>query len=311
MAEERTQNLGVLRSMFPTVDPEVCEAVFDTNGGKLEESINALLSMVDPDYQAEEAVPVQTITGHVTSTSREQIQRDEELARTLAMEADREARYYEQSVRAQRQQTNQEKEQQSNQGDFFADELPVIKEKIATAAHTAADTTKKKVKEWYEKFKSSVRDDDSSHMTGAQYTNLPADEADHALLTDDYPPQSQMRTQDAYSNKYNKSGGYTSQYNRAGVYTSSYNPSSDVDRDAITTVYNPPQHSSESPTRPSESNNEPIRIIRDKSSSSLAATVDDDDDDNDLTKPLPYTVSGNIGNTKPAVPPRPNDSSQE
>src|SRR6185436_16094937 len=157
---------------------------------------------------------------------------------------------------------------------------PVIKEKIATVAHTAADTTKKKVKEWYEKIKSSVRDDDNPHTTGAQYTNLPADEADHALLTEDFPPPSQTLTQKTYSNK---SGGYTSQYNRAGAYTSSYNPSSDVDRDAITTVYNPPQHSSESPARPSVSDNETIHIIRDKSNSSSfpPVTVDDDDDDDD------------------------------
>jgi len=130
-----------------------------------------------------------------------------------------------------------------------------------------------------------------------------------------------------HSNKYNKSGGYTSQYNRAGAYTSSYNtssdvdrdaittvynPSSDVDRDAITTVYNPPQRSTESPARFSETNNEPIQIIRDKSNSSTfpAVTVEEEDDD-DLIKPSPYAISGNIGNTKPAVPPRSSASSQE
>nr|CAG8552161.1 7445_t:CDS:2 [Entrophospora candida]CAG8567973.1 1542_t:CDS:2 [Entrophospora candida] len=71
-ADQRTENLKTLLSMFPDVDSEICEAVLASNDNDLETSINTLLK-----------------------------------------------------------------------------ELPVIKEKIVQAA----DTTKKKVKEWYEKLK--------------------------------------------------------------------------------------------------------------------------------------------------------------
>lgn len=46
--------------MFPSVDPEVCEAVFEANQANLEQSINALLSMSDPNYKSEENIPAQT-----------------------------------------------------------------------------------------------------------------------------------------------------------------------------------------------------------------------------------------------------------
>ncbi|CAG8749871.1 209_t:CDS:2, partial [Dentiscutata heterogama] len=99
----------------------------------------------------EEAIPIQTESGVVTSSTRQQIESDEELARRLAAEADK--------------------------------ELPVIKEKIIQAA----DTTKKKVKEWYEKFRqqhSSPKNEDQ--YSSAQYTNLPRDEADNPMLGEDF-----------------------------------------------------------------------------------------------------------------------------
>jgi hypothetical protein len=60
MADQRALNLNSLKGMFPDVDPEVCEAVLDANQADLEQSINALLVISDPNYKSEENIPVQT-----------------------------------------------------------------------------------------------------------------------------------------------------------------------------------------------------------------------------------------------------------
>ncbi|CAG8615917.1 2074_t:CDS:2 [Racocetra persica] len=152
-ADQRTEALKTLTSMFPDVDPEICESVLNANNSELESSINSLLGMSDPNYKSEEAIPVQTESGFVTSSSRQQIESDEELARHLAAEADREL-----------------------------EELPIIKEKIIQAA----DTTKKKVKEWYEKLKQQTSPRNEDQFTTPQYTNLPRDEADNPMLGEDF-----------------------------------------------------------------------------------------------------------------------------
>jgi len=59
MAAQRTESVDTLKGMFPGVDPEVCEAVFDANNGNLEQSIHALLGMSDPNYKSEETIPAQ------------------------------------------------------------------------------------------------------------------------------------------------------------------------------------------------------------------------------------------------------------
>ncbi|CAH1759371.1 3543_t:CDS:2 [Entrophospora sp. SA101] len=93
-ADQRTENLKTLLSMFPDVDSEICEAVLASNDNDLE-------------------------TKHRSTQQH------------------------------RRQQQQQEEEDQSSPFSDFTEELPVIKEKIVQAA----DTTKKKVKEWYEKLK--------------------------------------------------------------------------------------------------------------------------------------------------------------
>ncbi|CAJ0833111.1 3187_t:CDS:2 [Entrophospora sp. SA101] len=99
-ADQRTENLKTLLSMFPDVDSEICEAVLASNDNDLETSINTLLK-------------------------------------------------HRSTQQHRRQQQQQEEEDQSSPFSDFTEELPVIKEKIVQAA----DTTKKKVKEWYEKLK--------------------------------------------------------------------------------------------------------------------------------------------------------------
>ncbi|CAJ0766798.1 18705_t:CDS:2 [Entrophospora sp. SA101] len=104
-ADQRTENLKTLLSMFPDVDSEICEAVLASNDNDLETSINTLL--------------IEYVEEHRSTQQH------------------------------RRQQQQQEEEDQSSPFSDFTEELPVIKEKIVQAA----DTTKKKVKEWYEKLK--------------------------------------------------------------------------------------------------------------------------------------------------------------
>ncbi|RIA88124.1 hypothetical protein C1645_256997 [Glomus cerebriforme] len=190
MAAQRSEAINTLKGMFPDVDPEVCEMIFDANQASLEQSINVLLGMSDPNYKSEETIPVQTESGYLSSSTREQIERDEELARSLAAEADRQ--FYAENPHAQRQQPPPQQQQQQQQSAFpdFSEELPIIKEKIVQAV----DTTKKKAKEWYEKIKqqSVARNETTQHST-PHYTSLPGYEADNPLLDEDFSPLQQQQ----------------------------------------------------------------------------------------------------------------------
>jgi hypothetical protein len=197
MAAQRTEALNTLKGMFPDVDPEVCEAVFDANKANLEQSINTLLGISDPNFKSEEANPVQGETGYSSST-REQIERDEELARSLAAEADRQfyaenPQYDAQRQRQHGQQPPPQQQQQQSSFPDFSEELPVIKEKIVQAV----DTTKKKAKEWYDKFKqqTATRNETTQHST-PHYTSLPGYEADNPLLDEDFSPLQPQKNND-------------------------------------------------------------------------------------------------------------------
>jgi hypothetical protein len=61
MTDQRADSLNTLKGMFPGVDPEVCEAVLDANQADLEQSINALLGISDPNYKSEENIPAHTV----------------------------------------------------------------------------------------------------------------------------------------------------------------------------------------------------------------------------------------------------------
>ncbi|CAG8710684.1 15286_t:CDS:2 [Acaulospora morrowiae] len=186
--DQSTKGLQQLTSMFPGIDAEVCEAVLSANNGDMGASITTLLGMSDPNFKSEEAIPIQADDGFVTSSSRLQIERDEELARQLAAEEDREYGAPPNPVNQQPQQ------QQSSPSGFpdFSEELPIIKEKIVQAA----DTTKKKVKEWYDKFKQS-RDDQGQSNTPL-YTSLPGDEADNHILDEDFLNNHSRRQNNPY-----------------------------------------------------------------------------------------------------------------
>ncbi|KAF9127513.1 hypothetical protein BGW39_005814 [Mortierella sp. 14UC] len=92
-----------------------------------------------------------------TSTSEQQLRADEDFARTLAAMDEYRARDR-QNAHGQNQQQQQQQQQQDEGPGFVAEmkelmdeELPKIKERF----NVAADTTKKKVNEWYTTFKNN------------------------------------------------------------------------------------------------------------------------------------------------------------
>ncbi|KAF9289296.1 hypothetical protein BGZ88_007811 [Linnemannia elongata] len=93
-----------------------------------------------------------------TSTSEQQLRADEDFARTLAAMDEYRARDR-QNVRGQQNQQQQQQQHQEQEGPGFVaemkelmdEELPKIKERF----NVAADTTKKKMSEWYTQFKAN------------------------------------------------------------------------------------------------------------------------------------------------------------
>ncbi|KAF9206726.1 ubiquitin-binding protein cue5 [Haplosporangium sp. Z 27] len=191
---EREVKLAILTEAFPTVEKEVCEFVLESHRGNVEASINALLEISDPDFQPEsqppvvEAIPaappalprrqsnnvtqdfsnmnlgqdqardIDPILLASTSTSEQQLRADEDFARTLAAMDEYRARDRQNNQQGQRQQ--QQYREDEEEGPSFAteikelmdEELPKIKERF----NVAADTTKKKVTEWYNVIKAKA-----------------------------------------------------------------------------------------------------------------------------------------------------------
>jgi hypothetical protein len=75
--QQQAQN--TLIEAFPGIDSNVIKAVLVASGGKVEPAFNALLSMSDPNFTAEEAPPPQP-----PRPQRTQLEQDEMYARQLA-----------------------------------------------------------------------------------------------------------------------------------------------------------------------------------------------------------------------------------
>ncbi|KAF9898880.1 hypothetical protein BX616_003517 [Lobosporangium transversale] len=119
-----------------------------------------------------------------TSTSEQQLRADEDYARTLAAMEEYRARERQNVHNQQGQQQNhQEQEGPSFTQEFkelMDEELPKIKERF----NVAADTTKKKVTEWYNQFKASRAE---AAQRNNQHQNQQQD-SEHWLRHDDANP---------------------------------------------------------------------------------------------------------------------------
>jgi hypothetical protein len=99
------QSLLVLKEAFPTVDPVIIEAILDSHNGQVDACFEPLLRISDPNYkpdppqrrqsQPREQMPqseeeVQQPEQQEPLSPEEQMRRDEEFARRLALEDERE-----------------------------------------------------------------------------------------------------------------------------------------------------------------------------------------------------------------------------
>ncbi|CAG8434795.1 11753_t:CDS:2 [Ambispora gerdemannii] len=277
MAIDRNEALATLKAMFPDID--YLEEVLDAHDGALEPALNALLEISDPNYKSQDNIPVQA-EGLLTSTSREQLLRDEELARNLAAEADRAAGYgppSHVSANARNRPANTQQQQQQNSDFNFSDEIPVIKEKIVNVA----DTTKKKVREWYDRLKQQTRPETDENTNNPKYTNLPHNEVDNGRWEDDYRP---------VSNNSRQSG--TRQIPRNSA-SKSFQTSNDSNDDNSSNIF--PGHTgfaSSSPTTTASDSS--IKIIRQTNNSDMS-TLNTQDKSSDIS---PYLIS-DTGNADP------------
>lgn len=115
------QALQSLKEAFPTVDPVVIEAILDSHRGQADQCFEPLLRISDPNYKPDppqrrtsqpqpteqapraQETPEQDVPASLTP--EEQMRRDEEYARQLALEDERERiRLYQRQQQQQQQQ---------------------------------------------------------------------------------------------------------------------------------------------------------------------------------------------------------------
>ncbi|KAK9763147.1 hypothetical protein K7432_010450 [Basidiobolus ranarum] len=161
-----SEQLKQLCELFPEADEEVCQAVFQSHNGNLEASINAMLSITDPNYipeeiplqadnpapQPEQQLPAEDLTSVITSTSEQQLRADEDLARALMAEEERQAA----QAQAQAQPPTRPPLPTRNSGSNDLD--PTLQE-IKDKFNVFTDTTVKKIKEMYNRLITPEDDD--------------------------------------------------------------------------------------------------------------------------------------------------------
>ncbi|KAH7395340.1 hypothetical protein DE146DRAFT_105440 [Phaeosphaeria sp. MPI-PUGE-AT-0046c] len=139
--QQQAQN--TLIEAFPDIDNNVIKAVLVASGGKVEPAFNALLSMSDPSFKAEEAPPPQP-----PRPQRTQLEQDEIYARQLAQHYQSQGG----STQPRRQQQQQQPGGRPNDPDrehsFFDDDLPEIRKNI----EQGFKETQKQVTSWISNF---------------------------------------------------------------------------------------------------------------------------------------------------------------
>ncbi|KAJ2962340.1 hypothetical protein NQZ79_g2464 [Umbelopsis isabellina] len=197
------QALQSLKEAFPTVDPVVIEAILESHRGQADRCFEPLLRISDPSYkpdlpqrqqsprsqhseQSPEQPEQQEESEEQPLSPEEQMRRDEEYARQLALEDERErVRLYQQRGNARPSNRPPAPERENSQGFMsqFEQELPVIKERVMEAG-TAA---KNKMMQWYSQIKEQSQQSSNPNTmppTNAQYRGLSRDDRDDLLSGD-------------------------------------------------------------------------------------------------------------------------------
>ncbi|KAI8340134.1 hypothetical protein BC941DRAFT_460238 [Chlamydoabsidia padenii] len=200
--QQTSPEVTMLKEAFPGTDIDVIEAILDSHQGDVERSFEDLLRVSDPNYRPEpqssqdDDAPIMPPRPTQQQVSpEEQLRMDEEYAKQLALEDER------QRVRQHQSRQQQQGQQQSGEGpmdEFIKDiqeELPIIKEKMIEAGNAA----KKKVMDWYNQVKTNRMNNNdqgfnnnnnfgtgsSMPTSNAQYRGLPSDRDDDYLLSGD------------------------------------------------------------------------------------------------------------------------------
>ncbi|KAF1992879.1 hypothetical protein P154DRAFT_583358 [Amniculicola lignicola CBS 123094] len=161
---------------FPDIDAKVVKAVLVASGGKVEPAFNALLSMSDPTFQAEEAPPPQPPR---PSQPKTQLEADEQYARQLAQhyESAQGGQYgYGSRERGnppthrQRQQTGLKPNElyDDREHSFFDDDLPEIKKNIEQGFLQTQTKVNKWITDFRKKFEGEDDDDYNSQAQASQ-----------------------------------------------------------------------------------------------------------------------------------------------
>ncbi|KAF2492081.1 hypothetical protein BU16DRAFT_467039 [Lophium mytilinum] len=157
----QAQAENTLIEAFPSVDAKVVKAVLVASGGKVEPAFNALLSMSDPDFRAEETPPPQPPRPRQPQS---QLEADEQYARQLAQHYQSGAPGYGSRERGdpplpQRRQELGLKPNElydDREHSFFDDDLPVIKENMRKGFLETQTTVNK----WITTFRKKLDGDD-------------------------------------------------------------------------------------------------------------------------------------------------------
>ncbi|KAF2202249.1 hypothetical protein GQ43DRAFT_316349 [Delitschia confertaspora ATCC 74209] len=163
---------NTLIEAFPDIEAKVIKAVLLASGGKVEPAFNALLSMSDPNFKAEEAAPPPQPPR--PSQQRTQLEADELYARQLA-------EHYQTSYQQghgsrsrgeppmpqRRKETGLKPNElyDDREHSFFDDDLPIIKENVRKGFLE----TQSKVNKWITDFKRKIDgdDDDDDYATSS------------------------------------------------------------------------------------------------------------------------------------------------
>lgn len=159
------QNENTLIEAFPSIDSKVIKAVLVASGGNVEPAFNALLSMSDPDFKAEEAAPPPQPPR--PAKAQTQLEADELYARQLAEHyqtaSARQPNQYNQrssSNRRPNQQRAAYDDEEEPERNFFDDDLPVIRQNIQKGFME----TQKKVNSWISDFKKKIDGEDEEDL---------------------------------------------------------------------------------------------------------------------------------------------------
>ncbi|KAJ7933776.1 hypothetical protein B0H13DRAFT_1592174 [Mycena leptocephala] len=176
--------LGVLRAMFPDFDDSLLQSVLDSVNGNTDRAIDALLGMSDPDYTSE-APPTQTQQAPQT-----QEELDEQLARTLMLEDERQHHAW----RAQQPPPQQQRPEARRQTSTGAPERDTMQE-LQEGFNKLAESGKKTFGTLFSKVKAKIQEFDqpagqSSSVYGAGGDTYPYDANQHP-----YPARNEQQAQ--------------------------------------------------------------------------------------------------------------------